>query len=95
MRIFEKTHIANGTTTTVGLVAIDKQAVLRYVTINTKAAGATTIYDSAVASTGSVVGVLASNAPEGTYRYDCVMSNGIAVTTTAAVDLTVVYESLN
>ena len=94
MRIFEKYHIANGTTATVGLVPKDSACVLRYVTINTKANGATTIYDSAAASTGSIVGVLAANAPEGTYRYDCIMSSGIAVDTTAAVDLTVVYEKI-
>lgn len=94
MRIFEKTHIANATTATVGLTVLGKQGVLRYVTVNTTANGATTIYDSTTAS-GTTVAVLKASTPEGTYRYDCIMTNGISVATTAAVDLTVVYETLN
>ena len=93
MRIFEKTHIANATTATVGIVVNDAASVLRYINVNTKAAGATTIYDSA-SGTGTIVGVIGSNAPEQTFTYDCVMKNGINIHTTAAVDLTVCYEVL-
>jgi hypothetical protein len=93
MKIFKKTHIANGTTSLVGVVVSDKPCTLRYVTVNTKANGATTIYDLGVeTATTNVVGVLAANVPEQTFTYDCVMSNGIRVDTNAAVDLTVCYE---
>jgi len=87
MRIFEKTHIDSATTT----VVRSGQCVLRYITVNTTAAGAITIYDQTSAAS-PVVGVLAASVAPGTYRYDCVMANGITVVTAGASDITVVYE---
>ena len=90
MRVFEKNHISSATTTT---VLNSQQGVLRYITVNTTAAGAITVYDGT--TSGTVVAILKSNIAEGTYRFDCVMSKGITVVTAAASDITVVWEVLN
>lgn len=89
MRIYEKTHIATATSTLV----YSGQCVLRYITVNTTAAGAVTIAD-AITDTTPVIGILKASTVEGTYRYDCIMATGIHVKTAAASDLTVVYEKL-
>ena len=89
MRIFEKTHIS----TTTGTLVRSGASVLRYITINTAAAGAITVAD-AITATTPVVAIIQISALPGTYRYDCVMANGIFVTTAANTDLTVVYECL-
>jgi len=93
-RIFEKTHIA----TTSSTVCVGGQAVLRYVTVNTTAAGTIEVYDAAtVATTGTIncVGILQASVLPGTFRYDCVMSRGITVIANTASDITVSYERNN
>jgi uncharacterized Fe-S cluster protein YjdI len=89
MRIFEKTNITSNT----GTLVHSGQCVLRYITVNTTAAGAITVAD-AITATTPVVAILKSNCPCGTYRYDCVMAKGIYVTTAASSDITVVWEKL-
>ena len=87
MRVFEKTHIASGTSTLVHT----GRCTLRYITVNTTANGAITVAD-ALTDTTPVVAILQASILPGTYRYDCVMANGIFVKTAAASDITVCYE---
>ena len=89
MRIFEKKNITSGT----GTLVYSGPCVLRYITVNTTAAGAITVAD-AITATTPVVAILQSNILPGTYRYDCVMAKGIYVTTAAASDITVCYEAI-
>ena len=87
MRIFEKTHISTATTT----VVKSGQCVLRYITVNTTAAGTITVYDN-TSAVAPVVAVIAASVLPQTFRYDAVMTTGITVVTAGASDITVVYE---
>lgn len=63
--------------------------VLHAVVLNTNG-GTVDIYDNR-AATGTKVGQIASDAPEGQFVYDVAYSNGLTVVTGATVDCTVVY----
>jgi hypothetical protein len=90
MKAYNKVHIADAASTLV----YSGPCVLRYITVNTTAAGATTVAD-ALSDTTPVVAILKSSIAEGTYRYDCVMATGLFVKTGHAdQDITVVYEAL-
>lgn len=93
MRIFEKTNIIGASST----VVAGAQVCLRYVTVNTTAAGTIKIFDAATVantSTTNSVGILQASVLPGTFRYDCIMTNGITVIANAASDITVVYERI-
>jgi len=63
---------------------------LHSITVNTTAAGAITVYDSATA-TGKVLAILKSNVDEGTFTYDCQFINGLTIVLAAASDVTVSF----
>lgn len=86
-RVFQKSHLTSS-----GLVN-SGACVLRYVTVNTTAAGTITIAD-ALSGTTPAVAILQASILPGTYRYDCVMPTGIYATLGAASDITVCYEAL-
>lgn len=90
MRIFQFTNITAGTTTD---ITSGHQAVLRYITVNTTAAGTITVYNGTTSD--SKVATLKASVAEGTYRFDCVCSKGITVVTAAASDITVIYELIS
>ena len=88
MKIYQKTNITSGTLVHSGA------CVLRYIVINTKNTGGIAVSD-AITATTPVVASFSANAPEGTYRFDCVMATGIYVDVSAtSPDITVVWEKL-
>lgn len=87
---YEYVHINNAATTIVSGVACK----LIRITVNTTAAGVTSIYNaatSATASTTNAVGLLKSSVVEGTYHYGTKLATGLIVVTGSASDITVVY----
>ena len=90
MKAYNKTHIDSAASTLV----YTGPCVLRYITVNTAAAGAITVAD-ALTDTTPVVAILKSGVVEATYRYDCIMATGLFVKTGHNdQDITVCYESL-
>jgi hypothetical protein len=86
MRIYEKKHL-----TATGSV-YSGQCVLRYLTLNKTDTGTVAISD--MTDDSSPIATIQDSAPEGTYRYDCVMGLGIYVTLGGSQDVTVIYERL-
>lgn len=90
----EYTHIDTNTTTDISGSAQAKRMTLVSITVNTTAAGTTTVYDEETGGTTNVVAVLPSNAVVGTYYYNCTLKNGLQVVTGHAdQDITVVWRA--
>lgn len=80
------TYISTNTTTQV----LTGRGTLHAITIGTTAVGAITIADGTAASS-TTFAVLKSSIAEGTYIFNCSVSNGLRITTAASPLITVMW----
>ncbi len=80
--VYQGTHIATNTTTTV----FSGQGVLHTIVVNTTAAGTITVNDGATA-----VAILKASVAEGTYTFDVQIAANLSIITAAASDITVTW----
>lgn len=80
------TYISTNTTTQV----FTGKGTLHSIVVGTSAAGAITVADG-TASASTTFAILKSSIGEGTYTFDCSISNGLRITTAASSLITVVW----
>lgn len=83
---YKKTYISTATTTQV----FTGRGMLHAIVVGETAAGAISVIDNTSGSTVNIASLKASIA-EGTYRFDCSISNGLRIITAGASKITVAW----
>jgi hypothetical protein len=87
MQPYQYSNISTATTTTVKTGG----GILHMITVNTTAASAITVYDSATGSGTKIATIAASPAIGSTFVYDVSFTNGLTIVTAGASDITVSF----